>query len=116
VSIENEQELEALEAEILSESDGLNEDQSEPRGNGGKIEFIGAEKCAGICRALSDLIASRKGDKFKLKPEESEQLGAALDPVLAKYMPKDGGDISAELSLALVALAIVVPRMGQADG
>ncbi|MDX8398877.1 MAG: hypothetical protein R8K20_01355 [Gallionellaceae bacterium] len=109
----NNAELEAVECEILGDGNsgaaGSGYDDSRTQE---KAEFIGGEKCGKICGALSELIASRKGDKYKLSEDEQAQIGSALDPVLLKYLPSDAGDISAELSLALVAFAIIVPRMG----
>ena len=107
----NQDEVDAVECEILDGSDSYSESGKTGNESPNKREFIGADKCAGICTALADIFASRKGDKWKLRAEESEQLGAALDPVLAKYMPSDGEDISAELSLVIVAVAIIVPRL-----
>jgi len=109
-------EVDAVECEIVGDNSGGFEGHGQgDRAPAAKPEFIGAEKCAGLCSALSDMIAGRKGDKWKLKPEESKSLGEALDPVLAKYMPESGEDFSAEFSLTLVAFAIIVPRMNAAS-
>lgn len=113
----NEKELDAIECEIIGDGgaagadDGQQYSRAEPEKRRG---FIGGDKCGKICGTISELIASRKGEKYKLSEDEREQLGNALDPVLEKYMPTDGNDISAELSLALVAVAIIAPRMGDA--
>lgn len=79
-------------------------------------EFIGAERCGQLCSALSDLIAGRKGDRYRLTKDEVESLGAALDPVLSKYMPGSANNIGPELSLALVAVSIVAPRLALSLG
>ncbi len=109
MSVESLDEMRALEAEVMGEVDGSGVEDAAPMGK--SREFIGGEQCAALVGMLFDVVASRAGDKWQLKSEEKVALGEALDPVLAKYMPESGSN-GAEIQLAVVALAVFLPRMG----
>lgn len=63
---------------------------------------------AAVCAFLSATLWDVLGPVLKVKPlddEEARKLGAALDPVLAKYLPAMG-DWTLEINLALVVAAL----------
>jgi len=95
---------EAIEAEYVEADQG--EPDQEPQG-------LGADACSALAGTVFELIAMRRGELWRLKPDESDAMGNALDAVLAKYAPGIG-DIGAEASLLLITVALVMPRM-QAD-
>jgi len=112
VEIENEKELEQLKAELRDEMpEMVGQDvqiEAEPMPKG---EFMGAEACSGLCASMFDMIAARKGEHWKLAEEESGQMGAALDRVLAKYIPKGLDKYNDETALLVISLGILMPRM-----
>jgi len=107
MSIEAPDEFEAIQAEVMGEGDGF-EDQAEQQAM--PRQFIGSEQCGKMVGMIFDVIAGRSGEKWKLDAKESGALGDALDPVLAKYMP-DANSAGEEVQLCIVALAVFLPRM-----
>jgi len=109
--IENQEELEAIEvelvdSEIADDDETIDNEQAEkPK------EFVGAETCSALCSSLFNLLASRKGDVWKLEDEEAQSLGASLDAVLAKYIPAGIDKYGQEFALISVAAAIILPRL-----
>lgn len=58
--------------------------------------------CSFMAGTLWNVIVAKFTKHRALTPEEADQLGAALDPVLDKYLPNMGG-YGAELALIVVA-------------
>jgi len=117
VEIENAAELDALKAELRNEAfeHDQEQDQEGYSQTSAPREFLGAQACAGLCVSMFDLLASRKGEQWKLKDGEAEQLGGALDRVLAKYIPAGLDKYNDETALFLIALGIIMPRLKEGD-
>jgi len=96
---------EALEAEYVGAGGSGPGAEPEPEPVG-----LGADACTALAGTVFELIAMRRGDMWRLAPDESQAVGQALDAVLAKYAPGIG-DVGPEASLLLVTLAVVMPRV-----
>ncbi|WP_269619949.1 hypothetical protein [Zhongshania sp. BJYM1] len=70
---------------------------------------LGGEEIAFILEIGFGVVASRRGDHWKLKSEEAAQLGTATDKVLQKYLP----DLQTgpEVALVLTAAMVMLPRI-----
>jgi len=114
MSVEAPEEFEAIQAEVMGEGDGF---QQEPKQPATPRAFIGSDQCGKMVGMLFEVVAGRAGEKWRLDAKESGALGEALDPVLAKYMPS-ADQAGEEVQLAIVALAVFLPRMmpGGEDG
>ena len=108
-------------AEQLSQLDALMTDEFDPVAAGvgdGKpgsspgAKSAGAETGAvlgGLVAVVCNVVSARRGDHWKLKPEESEAVGDAAAAVLDKYVP----DVEAgpEFAFVMVCLGVFGPRM-----
>jgi len=104
IEIENSAELEALEAEIIEDGSGFESGQSEQQR---KKVFMGAKACGDLVASVLNFVARVSGDDvYKLLPEEKKEIGEALDPVAAKYLPAFLDKYGAEVSLAIAAMGI----------
>lgn len=64
---------------------------------------------AGVMVVAFNLVAARRGDHWKLKPEEAEELGGALGDVADHYFPQlELGPLPV---LGGVAAMVIVPRV-----
>jgi len=111
VEIENTAELDALKRELSEEPGNFATESESEQAQKPTGEFIGTESCAGLCLSMFDVLASRKGEAWKLKEDEAAQLGSALDRVLAKYIPAGLDKYSDETALLVISLGIVLPRL-----
>lgn len=70
---------------------------------------LGGEELAFIFEIGFGVVAGRRGAHWKLSSEEAQQLGAATDAVLQKYLP----DIQTgpEVALVLTAGMVFLPRI-----
>ncbi|MAK42706.1 MAG: hypothetical protein CMN80_00935 [Spongiibacter sp.] len=70
---------------------------------------LGGEELAFIFQVGFGVVASRRGDHWKIADDEAQQLGAATDAVLQKYLP----DIQTgpEVALVLTAGMVFLPRI-----
>jgi len=110
--IEAPEEFAALESEIIDpgqDTSGVEDDYSAPG------DFLGADACSGLCSMVFDVLAARRGEHWRLAPPEAEQLGGALDQVLAKYLPDNMEKWGPEITLLTVSAMIVLPRMRGTD-
>ena len=105
VDVVSPEELEQINRELQGEE----REQGAPAQPPG--EFLGREQAAALCDAVFGVVAARFGDHWRLAPQEAEALGGALDAVLAKYMPADGGQYGPEAALAITTAMIVLPRL-----
>jgi len=110
--IENDDELQAIESD-LAVSDP---EQEETKQENKSATFLGGEQCAALCSGLFDVVAARRGERWKLKPDEAIALGGAVDAVLAKYIPSGLESFGEEAVLITVALAIALPRVKGDNG
>jgi len=111
--VEAPDELEAIEAEIIDPEENENPDDVSAASSSG--DFIGADACSGLCSIIFDMLASRRGEHWRLSQPESEQLGGAVDAVLGKYLPGNLERWGPEITLATILSMIVLPRMKGPD-
>ncbi len=64
---------------------------------------------AGLLGTVSIVVATRRGDHWKLSDDEAKALGGALDAVVQKYIPDM--ESSPEFALVAVSLAVIGPRV-----
>jgi len=113
--IEAPEELDAIETEIIEQEEPP-ESHDFSGGDYTTGKFLGTDACSGLCSMVFDVLASRRGDHWRLQAPEAEQLGGALDQVLAKYLPDNMERWGPEITLITVATMIVLPRMRGEDG
>lgn len=70
---------------------------------------LGGEELAFVFEMGFGVVATRRGEHWKLSGEEAEQLGVATDRVLAKYLPDM--QTGPEVALVLTAGMVFLPRM-----
>jgi hypothetical protein len=59
-----------------------------------------------------ELVASRRGEHWRLSPSEAQQTGAAMGDVLDKYFP-DMTSHGAEITALMACSMVILPRIGQ---
>jgi hypothetical protein len=59
-----------------------------------------------------ELVASRRGEHWRLSPSEAKQTGAAVGDVLDKYFP-DMTSHGAEITAVMACSMVLLPRIGQ---
>ncbi len=96
--------LEALKAEAIEAEQQPVEDIEEAA-----PDTLGAEACGMLAGVAFDLVATRRGEHWRLSEQERQLIGENLDAVLAKYLP--GVNMGPEASLAVVLAAVVMPRL-----
>jgi len=102
------EELFSIEAEIMGEGEGFNENAG---GNGNKQTegvFMGAKAMGKLLEKSFSIAARLSGKKnINLLPDEVEELGEVIDVVAAKYLPsfldKYGKEVTAAIALGGVA-------------
>lgn len=69
-----------------------------------------AQSFAAMSGVVLDIICARLPNPLPPSPEEKEFFAAGVGAIAEKYLPQAGG-YDAEISLALAAVVILVPRM-----
>lgn len=89
------------EGEFIPGNDGPNPQAEEMQ--------LGGEELAFIFEIGFGVVATRRGDHWKIKPDEAQQLGTATDKVLQKYLPNM--QTGPEVALCLTAGMVFLPRL-----
>jgi len=91
----------AAESEFIPNGEGSRPEPEQPQ--------LGGEEIAFILEIGFGVVASRRGDHWKLQSEEAKQLGTATDKVLQKYLPDM--QTGPEVALVLTAAMVMLPRI-----
>lgn len=78
-------------------------------GTGGSRDAADGALIAGLVSTICTLVATRRGEHWKLTEDEAAMFGAAADPVIRKYAPDM--EASPEFTLIAVTLAVFAPRV-----